>query len=149
MCIRDRSTPQPFTSYKKVEEFGEKLAADLFWLIVNGAEIIMLQEVSAPRYLSGCLPTGWDSWWPDAANLMTLHNVTKVQQKSRKILHVWPEAERDSHYRRWRTFTVVRRGAADPHGPRAQARSRPLFLDLARVRTPPGRRSLGPGVGNG
>ena len=144
--------PKSFTSPGKIVEFGKKLDKDIMWMIRNGADIIMLQEVSEhwAEYSRRSLSKDWSSWYEsEAGNLMTLYNKKKVQEQSRMILHVWPEAERDSHYRRWRTFTVVRRGAADPHGPRAQARSRPLFLDLVRVRTPPGRRSLGPGVGNG
>ena len=113
--------PKSFTSPGKRWEFGKKLVGDIMWMIGNGADIIMLQEVSAhwAEYLKRSLSEDWSSWYEsEAGNLMTLH-VKKVQEKSKKILHVWPEALRDTQHRRWRKFTVVRRrrGSGPPRPP--------------------------------
>ena len=146
--------PQDFTSDKKNQKsaFEVKLAKDIKWMIDNHADIIMLQEVSDywASFLERTIPENWWIWKPEKMKVATLHNRDKVRVLSQAVCFVWPEAERTNYYRKWRKFTKVRRRRGC--GPPPSSWPHPVlatFLDLARLRTPHGRRSLDPWVGNG
>ena len=110
-----------FKKKKKEQSFGEKLVGDIEWMIDNGAEIIMLQEVSqhVADFLANHLPMGWRVWWKGSAKVATLYNELTELKKRRAVLHVWPESEREDAFRSWRKFTAVRRrrGSRPPPPP--------------------------------
>ena len=140
------------TSDKKRSDFAVKLGTDIQWMIDNHADIIMLQEVSDQwgTFLKSAVPENWEIWRPDTMNVATLHNRDKVRVVKQEVCFVWPEGNREEPFRNWRHFTMVRRRRGC--GPPLSSWPHPVlatFLDLARLRTPHGRRSLDPWVGNG
>ena len=105
---------------KQERSFGDKLVGDIKWMIANGAEIIMLQEVSKhwADFLKTRLPNGWHAWRDESVKITTLYNES-AKLVCRKSLYVWPKSERQGAYRCWRKFIVVRRrrGSRPPPPP--------------------------------
>ena len=109
-----------FKKKKKEQSFGEKLVGDIKWMIANGAEIIMLQEVSEhwADFLANRMPHSWNAWREEFAKVMTLYN-EQTRPVCQAVLNVWPKNEREGPYRWWRKFGVVRRrrGSRPPPPP--------------------------------
>ena len=96
---------------KQERSFGDKLVGDIQWMIANGAEIIMLQNVSEHwvDFLANRLPMGWKAWRDGSAKVTTLYNQLTQLVRSRAVLYVWPKSQSQGACRCWRKFTVVRR----------------------------------------
>ena len=105
---------ESFTRAQKKEFFGQKLLGDIRWMIANGADIIMLQEVSEhwAVFLSGSLPKDWILWRAESCKVATMYNERAAPAVSTAVLNVWPEEDRANVYRGWRKFSVVRTSSA-------------------------------------
>ena len=135
--------------------FGVKLHEDMKWIVANGSDIIILQEVSEhwTNFLKEkFLPEGWCTFRAPDAKLTTFYNQQRVPFSEGAIMHVWPEQDKGNVYRGWRMFSAVRRASRPPPAPGPS----PVPATFPWPRPGPGLRraggtcqQCGPGVGKG